>query len=206
MLGRRLSFRHALPVAAFLFLRGASQAPEVCHGLNGEQTCEDYTYAGSLVEELPFETAFEEVLLLHEQLGRGLPYPNCAADLVTWMREVEEYYHSGVYHQQLIQMQNHIMSHHEEVAQNCPVAWLLTLLLKIESNLENGRQGRSCARVHATGCLRDARGYWKIYASMRAEYASMPPESLEPVNDLLRVGEARVLGSFRKSLGELKGA
>ena len=100
-------------------------------------------------------------------------------------------------------MQNHIMSHHEEVAEHCPVAWLLTLLLKIESNLENGRQGRSCARVHAIGCLRDARGYWKIYGSLRAQYGSyteVPPESQPPANSLLLEAEARVLTSFRQSL------
>lgn len=178
---------------------------EVCHGPNGEQPCEDYTYAGSLVEDLPFADAFQDILLLKEQLD-GFPFPSgpdlCTNDLATWMNHVEDYFRSGAFHaEQLIPMQNYIMSHHEEVAEHCPVAWLLTLLLKIESNLDNGRQGRTCARVHAIGCLRDARGYWKIYGSMRAQYGSyakVPPES-QLANSLLLEGEARVLTSFRQS-------
>ena len=183
---------------AFVFLADA-QMQEVCYGPGGEQSCEDYTYAGSLVEELPFQAAFQEVLLFKEQLD-GFPPPSgeCREDLAAWISHVQTYYETGtIKTEQLIPMQNHIMAHHEEVAQDCPRAWLLTLLLKIESNLQNGREGRSCARVHATGCLRDARGYWKIYASMRAQYA-IP--NLEP-STLLLTGEERVLSSFRQSFG-----
>ena len=176
---------------------------EVCYGPSGEQACEDYTHAGSLVEDMPVEAAFEEVLLTKERLGH-IPYPLgpeiCADDLTVWMRHVEDYYKIGKYNaEQLIPMQNYIMSHHEEVGRACPAAWLMTLLLKIESNLENGRQGRSCARVHATGCLRDARGYWQIYASMRLQYSDHSTNlDPRPINMLVE-GEARVLSSFHQS-------
>ena len=201
----RVSVCHVLIFSALRLLAYADLR-EACFGPNGEQACEDYTYAGSLVEDLPLAAAFQDVLLLKEEFD-GFPFPpadNCTDDLATWMNHVEDYFRSGTFHAELlIPMQNHIMSHHEEVAEHCPVAWLLTLLLKIESNLENGRQGRSCARVHAIGCLRDARGYWKIYGSMRAQYGSsyagVPPES-HPANRLLLEAEARVLSSFHQSL------
>lgn len=202
----RVSVCHLLLIFSAHCMLVYADLHEVCFGPNAEQPCEDYTYAGSLVEDLPLAAAFQDVLLLKEQID-GFPFPLgpdlCTDDLATWMNHVEDYFRSGTFHAELlIPMQNHIMSHHEEVAEHCPVAWLLTLLLKIESNLENGRQGRSCARVHAIGCLRDARGYWKIYWSMRAQYGSyteVPPES-QPANSLLLQAEARVLTSFRQSL------
>ena len=203
----RVSACHLLLIFSAHCMLVYADLHEVCFGPNGEQPCEDYTYAGSLVEDLPFAAAFQDVLLLKEQFD-GFPFPLgpdlCTDDLATWMNHVEDYFRSGTFHAELlIPMQNHIMSHHEEVAEHCPVAWLLTLLLKIESNLENGRQGRSCARVHAIGCLRDARGYWKIYGSLRAQYGSyteVPPESQPPANSLLLEAEVRVLTSFRQSL------
>ncbi len=193
-------------ITVVLALANGVPHAELCYGPSGEQACEDYTYAGSLVEDMPVEAAFEEVLLTKERLG-DVPYPLgpevCAEDLAVWMRHVEDYYKIGKYNaEQLVPMQNYIMSHHEEVGRACPAAWLMTLLLKIESNLENGRQGRSCARVHATGCLRDARGYWQIYASMRLQYSNST--SLDrPINmiNMLVEGEVRILSSFHQSLG-----
>jgi len=190
-------------ITVVLALANGGLHAEVCYGPSGEQACEDYTHAGSLVEDMPVEAAFEEVLLTKERLGH-IPYPLgpeiCADDLTVWMRHVEDYYKIGKYNaEQLIPMQNYIMSHHEEVGRACPAAWLMTLLLKIESNLENGRQGRSCARVHATGCLRDARGYWQIYASMRLQYSDHSTNlDPRPINMLVE-GEARVLSSFHQS-------
>ena len=76
----------------------------------------------------------------------------------------------------------------------------MTLVLKVESNLERGRQGLTCARVHAAGCLRDARGYWKgMYSETRSALAGTGAGPTE-IQDLLVQGEARIAASFKKSI------
>merc|ERR1719265_2659907 len=89
---------------------------------------------------------------------------------------------------------------HDRIVQTCPAAWLVTLVLKVESNLERGRAGLTCARVHAAGCLRDARGYWKsMYADTRRQLSGSGQGSKDIQNILLK-GEARIAASFRQSI------
>lgn len=192
----------------YLLLCSAEASASLCHGPWGTQECENYTYAGSLVEDLNPPAALDEVVRLHNELGAVL-YPDhvadlCGAQITQWMQQVQSYFETDTYHVPLIQllpMQNHIMANHEDVAQRCPVAWLMTLLLKMESNLQHSQRGMTCARVHARGCLRDARGYWKLYASTRLQYASVPPTA-EAHADTLFKGELRIVSSFRQTLGK----
>lgn len=179
-----------------------------CRALDGSaQACEDYTYAGSLVEALPSQAQLEEALSVEVDMrqvsGPDASLEGCELRLREWLLSAAEYYETGVYKPEvIIPTQNYIMGNHDQVVQLCPAAWLATLLLKIESNLERGRAGLTCARVHSAGCLRDARGYWKgFYASARAELAGTGLAHLE-VTSLLAAGEARVAASFRVSLQE----
>ena len=105
-------------------------------------------------------------------------------------------------------------ANHDTIVATCPVAWLITLILKVESNLERGRRGLTCARVHAKGCLRDARGYWKsMYVDTRRQVAGEEQgrgdgedengregRGGKLVGDLVSKGEARIAASFRTSI------
>lgn len=190
--------------AAWLSCAFGQESP-VCHGIGGqEQVCEDFTYAGSLVEDLPPSGQLHEVLGVQTQLldvpGPEQGLEHCGERITTWLEKAAEYYRTGVYHaEDIVPTQNYIMGNHDEIAERCPAAWLVTLVLKIESNLEHGRQGLTCARVHAAGCLRDARGYWQMYADTRAQFAG-GGGGPKHIFDLLLAGEARISNSFRQSL------
>ena len=183
---------------------GAESSGEFCHGPGGRQLCENFTYAGSLVEGLPPLAALEEVLMLQAELG-DLPYPDhrahlCGEEILHWIELVEEHFQSENYQAEtlgpLVPTQNHIMANHDHIVQHCPMAWLMTLLLKIESNLDHAQRGLTCARVHTRGCLRDARGYWKLYVSMRQQLAQS--SEFPEATDALLSGETRVVRSFHQ--------
>merc|ERR1719282_1230938 len=96
-------------------------------------------------------------------------HEHCSLDLEKWFVHVLTYIQTGRFRpENIVPTQNYVMMNHDEIQKTCPVAWLVTLALKIDSNLKNGREGRSCARVHAAGCLRDARGYWKMYLEAKS--------------------------------------
>merc|ERR1712129_18971 len=145
----------------------------------------------------------EEVLTVQENL-REVSAPDaslekCENRIKSWLQAVFEYYRTNTYTPEaIIPTQNYIMANHDLIAQTCPAAWLVTLILKVESNLQRGRDGLTCARVHAAGCLRDARGYWKgMYADTRVQFAGTGIGSQE-VQELLLKGEERIAASFRK--------
>lgn len=69
----------------------AAQAP--CYGPGGPQDCEDFTYVGSLVEDVPWVLALQELELLGEQLeGLSGPRDACEEPLAAWVRQVELYF------------------------------------------------------------------------------------------------------------------
>ena len=130
----------------------------------------------------------------------------CGAELAAWLGEVEAHLRTGRPDEgRLVGMQNHIFRNHASVEERCPAAWLAALLLKVASNLGRGAAGLTCARVHAAGCIRDARGYWLLYASARLERAAAEPaeaaaaEGAPLVASLLGLGEARVVERFREA-------
>lgn len=183
-----------------------AEDPLLCHGIDGnEQACEDYTYAGSLVEDLAPGDQLREALAVQAALkevpGPDAGFEQCEQGIKSWLYVVLEYYRTGSYSPEaIIPTQNYIMGNHDRIVQTCPAAWLVTLVLKIESNLERGRKGLTCARVHAAGCLRDARGYWKaMYSETRVQLAGHGAGPKE-IQDLLVQGEMRIAASFKKSI------
>ena len=52
--------------------------------------------------------------------------------------------------------------------------------------------------VHAAGCLRDARGYWHMYAHYRSMFGGSGTAPAK-LMDALRTAEARIVESFRAS-------
>jgi len=194
---------------AFLMVCAARGSADIymCHNVDGSvQSCENFTYAGSLVDALLPDAAFSEVMHYASQV-QGVPsiamsHMSCGNELAEWFEQISLYYSTNQYSgQDLLPMQNYIMLHPHEVIQNCPVAWLLTLLLKIESNVNRGRQGLPCARVHALGCIRDARGYWKMYMENKLQAAGANGGSSQfgsKEDQLLYSGEQRVAAVFEK--------
>ena len=134
---------------------------------------------------------------------------HCESRIVQWLKDVLEYYSSGVYSAgKIVPTQNYVMQNHGHIEKTCPVAWLVTLVLKLESNLQRGRDGLTCARVHAKGCLRDARGYWKgLYVEARQNHAGSDGSvGNAEMHDLLVKGEMRIAESFKLSLmGKIDG-
>eukprot|EP00929_Paragymnodinium_shiwhaense_P016690 TRINITY_DN125279_c0_g1_i1.p1 TRINITY_DN125279_c0_g1~~TRINITY_DN125279_c0_g1_i1.p1 ORF type:complete len:216 (+),score=13.59 TRINITY_DN125279_c0_g1_i1:65-712(+) len=187
----------------------ASDIDQVCRGPSGaEQACEDFTYVGSLVENLPPDLQMQEALDVYSSL-QAIPSPSgeamsaCNPELLEWIGKASAYLQTGAYSaQEIVPLQNYVMGNHQTVAAECPGAWLMTLLLKIDSNLERGHRGQTCARVHAAGCIRDGRGYWRLYLDARTQFASTKQAQDSELAFVAEVAEARIKERFAVALGQ----
>ena len=64
-----------------------------CYGPGGPQDCEDFTYVGSLVEDVPWPLALEELELVQEELEKlSGTQRACEEPLEGWLRQVELYF------------------------------------------------------------------------------------------------------------------
>merc|ERR1712118_161419 len=97
------------------------------------------------------------------------------------------------YHAQLIMWQDFIMDNNQVVARFCPAHWLLTLFYKMGQNIENWANGRECGRVRSPGCLRDARGYWKMYGEAKAGVKEFSTEEVK----VLKARETTIMKKFQ---------
>lgn len=177
---------------------------EECVGPAGPQACEDYTHVGSLVEDIAMGAQLVEAtqafLMLEPLAAPSGGAEGCDEELRGWLDIAAPLLTSSMGDvQAVVPMQNKIMANHAQIAAQCPTAWLFTLLLKIQSNLDRSTRGLPCARVHARGCLRDARGYWLLYAEKRMETASTDSGKRMDLLQTLKGGEQRVVHLFREA-------